>query len=155
MNATVAATGMRGKATAAFKVVRGPATTYQPQITYPNGSTQTIIVKELRALFPAVVYSQGELAEIGAKTGKKTQVSDLLQFLNPDFKREDDRITVDIGSTKGAIKTAIQALTAHWTQQAMLRKLITERDALKQRKMECCRSLFFPHKGRLGSEIPD
>ena len=23
------------------------------------------------------------------------------------------------------------------------------------RKMERCRSLFFPHKGRLGSEIPD
>lgn len=75
---------------AAFKIVRGPASAYQPQITYPNGSTQTITVKELRALFPAVVYSQGELAEIGKHAGKRTQLSDLLQFVNPDFKREDD-----------------------------------------------------------------
>jgi type III restriction enzyme len=35
---------------APFKIVRGPATTYQPRITYPNGSTQTITVKELRAV---------------------------------------------------------------------------------------------------------
>ena len=43
---------------AAFEVVRGPASSYQPQITYPNGSVQTVTVKELRALFPAVVYSR-------------------------------------------------------------------------------------------------
>ena len=61
---------------APFKIVRGPATTYQPRITYPNGSTQTITVKELRALFPAVVYSQGELAENWQAGGPENRLSD-------------------------------------------------------------------------------
>jgi chromosome segregation protein len=118
---------------ATFKIVRGPASAYQPQITYPNGSTQTITVKELRALFPAVVYSQGELAEIGKQAGKRTQLSDLLQFVNPDFKREDDRLTLDIESATGTTKTAVQALAANWALQSKLRKLTTTRDSFKQR----------------------
>lgn len=118
---------------AAFKIVRGPATTYQPQITYPNGSTQTITVRELRALFPAVVYSQGELAEIGKQAGQKTRLSDLLQFVNPDFKKEDDRLAADIEAAKGKVKTAIQAVAAHWLEQSKLRKLTTTRDSLRQR----------------------
>jgi chromosome segregation protein len=118
---------------AAFKIVRGPASAYQPQITYPNGSTQTITVKELRALFPAVVYSQGELAEIGKQTGKKTQLSDLLQFVNSDFKREDDRLTLDIESAKDATKAAVQAQAENWALQSKLRKLTTTRDSTKQR----------------------
>lgn len=118
---------------AAFKVVRGPATAYQPQITYPNGTTQTVTVKELRALFPAVVYSQGELAEIGKQAGKKAQLSDLLQFVNPEFKLEDDRLTLDIDTAKAAVKNAVQALAANWALQAKLRKLTTTRDSLKQR----------------------
>ena len=75
------------------------ATTYQPQ-SYPSSTTQTITVKELRALFPTVVYSQGELAEIGKQAGQRTRLSDLLQFVNPDFKREDDRLSVDIEAAK-------------------------------------------------------
>jgi chromosome segregation protein len=118
---------------ATFKIIRGPTSAYQPQITYPNGTTQTITVKELHALFPAVVYSQGELAEIGKQAGKKTQLFDLLQFVNPDFKREDDRLTLDIETAKGVTKTAIQRLAAHWTLQSKLRKLTTTRDSLKQR----------------------
>jgi chromosome segregation protein len=118
---------------ATFKIARGPASAYQPQITYPNGSSQTITVKELRALFPAVVYSQGELAEIGKQAGKKTQLSDLLQFVNPDFKREDDRLTLDIEAAKGATKVAIQSLVSNWALQSELRKLTTTRDSLKQR----------------------
>lgn len=118
---------------ASFKIVRGPATAHQPQITYPNGSTQTVTVKELRALFPAVVYSQGELAEIGKQAGKRTQLSDLLQFVNPDFKKEDDRLTLDIDSAKNTVKAAIQAQAASWNLQAKLRKLTTTRDSLKQR----------------------
>jgi type III restriction enzyme len=117
---------------AAFKVVRGPASAYQPRITYPNGSTQTVTVKELGALFPAVVYSQGELAEIGKQAGPKTQLSGLLQFVNPEFKREDDRPTLDIESAKNRVKKAVQALAANWMQQAKLRKLTTTRDSLKQ-----------------------
>ncbi len=77
---------------AVFKIKRDGSTTYQPQITYPNGETQPISLAELRSLFPAVVYSQGELAEIGKKTGTKTKLTDLLQFVNPEYKREDDTL---------------------------------------------------------------
>ena len=118
---------------ATFKIIRSQATAYQPQITYPNGSTQTITVKELRALFPAVVYSQGELAEIGKQAGQRTQLSDLLQFVNPDYKREDDRLAADIESAKSKIKAAIQALAENWAQQSRLRKLTTTRDSVRQR----------------------
>lgn len=90
-----------------FMVVRGPGTAYQPQITYPSGTTQTVTVKELRSLFPAVVYSQGELSEIGKQAGKRTQLSELLQFVNPDYKREDDHLATDIESAKRAVRTAI------------------------------------------------
>lgn len=118
---------------ASFTVVRGPTSAYQPQITYPNGSSQTITVKELRTLFPAVVYSQGELAEIGKQAGKRTQLSDLLQFVNPEFKRDDDRLTADIESAKNAVRSAVQAQADNWALQATLRKLTTKRDSLKQR----------------------
>ena len=118
---------------AAFKIVRGPATAYQPQITYPGGTTQTVTVKELRSLFPAVIYSQGELAEIGKQAGKKAQLSDLLQFVNPEFKREDDRFASDIESAKGSVRSAIQAVAANWSLQSKLRKLKTSRDSDRQR----------------------
>jgi chromosome segregation protein len=113
--------------------MRGPATAYQPQITYPNGSSQTITVKELRRLFPAVVYSQGELAEIGKEAGKKTRLSDLLQFVNPDFKKEDDRLALEIEAAKRGVRAAIQAVATHWAQQSELRKLTTTKDSLRQR----------------------
>lgn len=118
---------------AIFKVERRQASAYQPQVTYPNGDTQTVTVKELRTLFPAVVYSQGELAEIGKQAGKKAQLTDLLQFVNPEYKREDDRLAQDIETAKGAVKTAIQQLTSHWRLQAKLRQLKTSRDSLTQR----------------------
>ncbi len=126
---------------AEFKVSRGPASAYRPQITYPNGSTQVVTTKELRALFPAVVYSQGELAEIGKQAGKKAQLADLLQFVNADFKREDDRLTTDIESSKGAVRSAVQALVANWTLQSSLRKLRTERESLSQRVQALERTL--------------
>lgn len=94
-----------------FIITRGPGTSYQPQVTYPNGTTQTITVKELRALFPAVVYSQGELAEIGKQAGKQAQLSDLLQFVKPDFKRDDDKINADIDSARTAVRSAVLAQT--------------------------------------------
>lgn len=118
---------------AVFEVERGQANAYQPQVTYPNGDTQTVTVRELRALFPAVVYSQGELAEIGKQAGKKAQLTDLLQFVNPEYKREDDRLAQDIETAKGAVKTAIQRLASHWALQAKLRQLKTNRDSLTQR----------------------
>ena len=118
---------------ATFTVVRGPATATQPQIKYPNGTTQTVTVKELRRLFPAVVYSQGELAEIGKQADTKTQLSDLLQFVNPDYKQEDDRLALDIDSAKSTVRLAIQAVVGNWQLQSQLRKLTASRDSLRQR----------------------
>lgn len=118
---------------AVFKVERSQSSAYQPQVTYPNGDTQTVSVKELRALFPAVVYSQGELAEIGKQAGKKAQLTDLLQFVNPDYKREDDRLAQDIEAAKSSVRATIQRLTNHWRRQAKLRQLKTRRDSLAQR----------------------
>ena len=118
---------------AVFTIVRGPATAHQPEITYPTGTTQTATTKELRSLFPAVVYSQGELAEIGKQAGKRAQLSDLLQFVNPDNKREDDRLASDIETAKGRVRAAIEAVATKWQLQSQLRKLTTSRDSLKQR----------------------
>lgn len=118
---------------AAFKVTRGAGTGHQPQITYPNGTTQIVTTRELRALFPAVIYSQGELAEIGKQSGVKTQLADLLQFVNADFKREDDRLTQEIETAKSQTRTAVQALAANWLLRSKLAKLVTTRDALRQR----------------------
>ena len=118
---------------AMFQVERGPANAYQPNVTYPNGDNQIVTVKELRTLFPAVVYSQGELAEIGKQAGKKAQLADLLQFVNPEYKREDDRIVHDITNAKGAVRAAIRKLVSHWSHQAQLRQLKTNRDSLTQR----------------------
>ena len=116
-----------------FHIVRSPASSYQPQITYPNGTKQTVSVKELRRLFPAVVYSQGELADIGKQAGKRAQLSDLLQFVNPDYKREADHLSSHIESAKGSVRSAIQALATKWELQSSLRKLETNRDSLQQR----------------------
>ena len=118
---------------AAFTIVRGPATAHQPEITYPSGTTQTVNVRELRSLFPAVVYSQGELAEIGKQAGRRARLSDLLQFVSPNYKREDDRIAADIEAAKGRVRAAIQAVARNWQLQSQLRKLTTSRDSVKQR----------------------
>ena len=118
---------------AVFTIVRGLATAHQPKITYPTGITQTVNVKELRSLFPAVVYSQGELAEIGKQAGRRARLSDLLQFVNPEYKREDDRLSTDIEAAKGRVRAAIQAVASNWHLQSQLRKLTTNRDSVKQR----------------------
>ena len=118
---------------AIFKIVRSPATAHHPQIYYPTGPAQTVTVRELRNLFPAVVYSQGELAEIGKQTGKRAQLSDLLQFVDPAYKRAGDRLASDIEAVKGRVRAAIRALSNNWRLQSQLRKLTTSRDSLKQR----------------------
>ena len=118
---------------AVFTILRDPKTAHQPQITYPNGSTDTVTGKELRSLFPAVVYSQGELSEIGKQAGKRTRLSDLLQFVNPEYKKKDDRLATDIVAAKGRIRAAIEAVASNWQLQSQLRKLKTSRDSLNQR----------------------
>lgn len=118
---------------AVFTVDRSPATAHQPVVTYPDGSRQTITVRELRALFPSVVYSQSELAELGKTTGRRTQLSDLLQFVNPEYKQEDDRLQMAIDVAKNETRAAVKHLVDYWTRQAQLRALVTARDSLKQR----------------------
>lgn len=118
---------------ATFYIRRGGATSYNPKITYPDGTSQELSLKELRSLFPAVVYSQGELSEIGKQAGKRAQLSDLLQFVEPDFKREDERLNAEIESSKLAVRKAVQALSAAWAQEAQLHKLRTAKSSLEQR----------------------
>ena len=118
---------------AVFTIERGPDTAYQPVITNPTGTTQSVSAKELRSLFPAVVYSQGELAEIGKQAGRRTKLSDLLQFVNPQYKREDDRLAGDITAAKARVRSAIQAVANNWQNQSQLRKLTTSRNSVKQR----------------------
>jgi len=118
---------------AVFEVIREPSTQFQPKIIYPNGSHQTITVSELRELFPATVYCQGELSEIGKQTEARSKLSDLFQFVNLEYKREDDKLSVDIDTAKTKMKAAIQNLSTYWESKARLRKLIAARDSLKQR----------------------
>lgn len=118
---------------ATFYIRRGGATSYVPKIIYPDGSSQEIPARELRSLFPAVVYSQGELSEIGKQAGKRAQLSELLQFVQPEFKREDERLNAAIDDGKLSVRKAVQALSAAWTQQANIQKLQTAKSSLEQR----------------------
>lgn len=118
---------------ARFEIVRNAAKAYQPRITYPDGTQQTVTLKELRSLFPAVVYSQGELAELGKKTDSKTQLTDLLQFVDLSYKHEDDDLAQQEEAAKSAVKKAIRRLAQYWSLLAKLRKKSTERDNLRQR----------------------
>ncbi len=118
---------------AVFQIKRDGSTAYQPQITYPNGDTQPVSLAELRSLFPAVVYSQGELAEIGKQTGTKTKLTDLLQFVNPEYKREDDTLLAEIETRKEQVRSSLKSLCDSWSVQARKHKLVTKKDALKQR----------------------
>lgn len=116
-----------------FVVTRSPKTAQQPEIRYPNGATSTISTKELRALFPAVVYSQGELAEIGKKASAGAELTDLLQFVSPSYKAENDRLVADINTRKQAVRVALQNLIGHWEKAASLQKQKTTSLAVKER----------------------
>jgi type III restriction enzyme len=118
---------------ATFYVRRSGSTSYVPKITYPDGASQEIPVRELRSLFPAVVYSQGELSEIGKQAGKRAQLSELLQFVQPEFKREDERLNEAIEDGKLIVHKAVHALSAAWSQQANIQKLQTAKSSLEQR----------------------
>ncbi|VXD07815.1 Type III restriction endonuclease subunit R [Sphingomonas sp. T1] len=124
-----------------FRIARSGGNAYQPQVTYPDGSVQELSIKELRSLFPAVVYSQGELSEIGRQAGKRAQLSDLLQFVEPEFKREDDRLLADIDAAKLAVRGALQALVEAWATQYELHKLTAAKGALEQRIIALRRTL--------------
>jgi chromosome segregation protein len=118
---------------AVFEIVRGPSTAYQPLVTYPNKTTETVTDKELRSLFPALVYSQGELADLGKNQGLRPQLTDLLQFVSPEYKREDDHLARKIDLAKNSVKKNVNALSVNWAKQSELRKLRNARTSLLQR----------------------
>ena len=118
---------------ASFVIRRSEAYGYQPVITYPDGNQQTLTTKQLRDQFSAVVYSQGELSEIGKQSGKRAELSDLLQFVDPEFKRENERISTDIEAAQLLVRQAVQNLATAWGRQAKMNKLSTSKAALEQR----------------------
>lgn len=118
---------------AEFKVRRGGSNAYQPDITYPDGTTQKLSTKELRTLFPSVVYSQGELSELGKQAGKRTHISDLLQFVDQEYKREDERLNAEIDGSRTRVRQALQGLSSAWTLEAKISKFAASKASLEQR----------------------
>ena len=118
---------------APFVIRRGGGNSYQPELMYPDGSKQLLTTKELRDQFSAVVYSQGELSEIGKQAGKRAELSDLLQFVDPEFKREDERLSSDIEAAQLQVRQAVQKLAMAWNQQAKVNKLSKNKAALELR----------------------
>jgi chromosome segregation protein len=100
-----------------FVILRGANTGYQPEITYPNGKKETLNAKEIRALFPAYIYRQGELSEMGAaKDGVK--LTDLLGLVEASFKQEADQTEKKINSAKTKLSEAYRQLIHLWEIQA-------------------------------------
>ena len=118
---------------AKIRIVRGPKHQYHPQVTYENAATQTVGVTELRQLFPAVVYSQGELADLGRKGAERTRLSDLLQFVDPEYKQIDNKFTMELKAAKDTVRSEIQAVVSSWSLQARMRQLENRKNALRQR----------------------
>jgi type III restriction enzyme len=118
---------------AQFIIERGPASTYGPLVHYPNGEKQLVKVEALRDLFPAIIYAQGELAELGKKASEHTELTDLLQFVSPEYKRENDKLSLAIEAAKISVRSAVERQIDHWMLQSELRKHVTERDAKKVR----------------------
>ncbi|MDA5555143.1 ATP-binding protein [Shimia sp. MMG029] len=118
---------------AEFTIRRSGANAYQPDITYPDGSTQRLSIQELRTLFPSVVYSQGELSELGKQAGKRTHISDLLQFVDQEYKREDERLNSEIEGAKTRVRQAVQGLSSAWALEAKISKYAASKASLEQR----------------------
>lgn len=118
---------------ARFVVTRDASNAYSPIVQYPNGSTQSVSVPELRDLFPAIIYAQGELAELGRRASLHTELTDLLQFVDPACKVENDRLLQKILDSQSNIRLCVSRQIRSWKLQAEHRKLLTERDAMKQR----------------------
>lgn len=118
---------------ATFRVVREHTTEYQPRITYPNGSEEQVEIGELRRLFPAVVYSQGELGEIGKQTQGQTDLTDLLQFVDPSYKRAQEKLLEAIDSSGKGVSAAIEELVDQWGTLAKLNQQTLHNRAETQR----------------------
>jgi chromosome segregation protein len=100
-----------------FVILRSANTGYQPEITYPNGKKEILSAKEIRALFPAYIYRQGELSEMGAaKDGVK--LTDLLGLVEASFKQEADQTEKKIDSARTQLSDAYRQLIRLWELQA-------------------------------------
>jgi chromosome segregation protein len=97
-----------------FEVVRSATTGFQPRIKYPNGKTETLTAKDVRALFPAFAYSQGELSELGREARDQTSVNDLLTFVRAPFKAEADEADLAIAAAKAAMVKAARDFAQLW-----------------------------------------
>ena len=126
---------------ALFKITRSSINSFVPIVTYPNGETQNMTVKELRSLFSAVVYSQNELAELGGRTGGQNDITDLLRFLHPDKKKQYDDYLSSIETEKGNLKQALLNLRQFWITQSEIHNLRTQKNSIEQRVISLEKSL--------------
>ena len=101
-----------------FEIVRSAATGFQPQIKYPNGKNETLTAKDIRSLFPAFAYSQGELSELGREARDQTSVNDLLTFVRAPFKAEADAAERAIAAAKNGMAKVARDFTQLWTLTA-------------------------------------
>ena len=111
-NATIRITIRQDEAD--FIITRGPDAHYRPEVRYPDGSIENVSPKELRSLFPAFCYSQGELAEIGRKYGSGSSLSDLLHFVQAPFKDEADKLDRARAGAVELVRTELGRLTHRW-----------------------------------------
>ena len=115
-----------------FSILRSANTGYQPEITYPNGKKETLSAKEIRALFPAYIYRQGELSEMGAaKDGVK--LTDLLGLVETSFKQEADQTEKRIAAARTNISGAYRQLIRLWELHASKSGLQNKISALRAR----------------------
>ena len=118
---------------AEFQISRSADKSYQPQVIFPDGASQLVESKILRNMFPAVVYCQGELAELGKNAGDETPFSDLLRFVNLEYKTENDQLETNIDNAKNKIKETISLGVRKWKIESEIRRLRTTRNSYKQR----------------------
>lgn len=119
---------------ATFRIVRGPETDYNPKVFPKNQSGDIVSGKDLRRVFPAVVYSQGELADIGGQyDGVGDHLSGLLQFVDPSYKRKDEQSRLAIKSSKDSVRSAIQDAVGYWRVLSEHRRLEIEVMSMSQR----------------------
>ncbi|OSJ30461.1 hypothetical protein BSZ19_24995 [Bradyrhizobium japonicum] len=101
-----------------FEITRAATTRFAPQVKYPNGKKEILTPKEVRALFPAVAYSQGELSELGREARDKTSVDDLLTFVRAPHKSEADEADSAIKKAKNGMAKVARDFAQLWTLTA-------------------------------------
>ncbi|WP_376707605.1 TrlF family AAA-like ATPase [Bradyrhizobium glycinis] len=101
-----------------FEIKRAATTRFEPQVKYPNGKKETLSAKELRSLFPAIAYSQGELSELGREARDKTSVDDLLTFIRAPYKVEADEAETAIRRAKDGMAKVARDFSQLWTLTA-------------------------------------